>query len=349
MTAIDLRSDTVTRPTAAMRAAMFDAPLGDDVFGDDPSVNALEAKAAALLGKERALFVPSGTMANQLALRAHTRLGDEVLLHRKSHIFNYESGGAPAISGVSLRTLDSKDGTLCPDAVEENLHTCDDPHFAPTSLVCFENTHNGCGGVVVDGANVLAVAERVRPHGIRMHLDGARLMNAAVASGRSAAEIAAPFDTVSLCLSKGLGCPVGSVLAGDAEAIARAYRFRKMLGGGMRQAGVLAAAGSHALDHHVARMADDHRRARTLAEALDAMPGVTVALERVQTNLVYFGLAKDHPLAGVTDDGQSRLVRALEEHGVWITGGLYRLRAVTHLDVDDACLERAIEAFRAVL
>lgn len=349
MPAVDLRSDTVTRPTPEMRRAMIDAPLGDDVFGDDPSVNALEAEAAELLGKERALFVPSGTMANQLALRAQTRLGDEVLLHHKSHIFNYESGAAPAISGLSLRTLDSPDGTLDPQAVAENLHLSDDPHFAPTTLVCFENTHNGCGGCVLPRANVDAVAALVRPHGIGLHLDGARLMNAAVASGVEARELAAPFDTVSLCLSKGLGCPVGSVLAGSNDTIARAYRFRKMLGGGMRQAGLLAAAGSHALAHHVARLADDHRRARQLAEALAGMPGVSVALDRVHTNLVYFQLSDDHPLAGLEESGQSKLVVALAAHDVWITGGVHRLRAVTHLDVDDAALEHTLCAFRTVI
>lgn len=346
---VDLRSDTVTRPTAAMRQAMFDAPLGDDVFGDDPSVNALEAEAAELLGKERALFVPSGTMANQLALRAQTRPGDEAVVHAKSHIFNYESGGAPALSGLSLRPIDSADGTLPLDAIDGALHLSDDPHFAPTTLLCLENTVNGCGGVVLPAGYAELATGLVRAHGIRAHLDGARLMNAVVASRRSAADIAAPFDTVSLCLSKGLGAPVGSVLAGDAPTIKRAWRFRKMFGGGMRQAGVLAAAGRHALRHHVERLADDHRRARELAEALAELPGVRVDLERVQTNLVYFGLDDDHPLARVDEQHRSALVVALAERGVLITGGIHRLRAVTHLDVDDDGLARAIDAFRAVL
>lgn len=346
---VDLRSDTVTRPTEGMRQAMFEAPVGDDVFGDDPSVLALEAAAAELLGKERALFVPSGTMANQLAIRAQTRLGDEAIVHAKSHIFNYESGAAPAISGVSLRPLDSPNGSLPIEEVEAGLHLCGDPHFAPTSLVCFENTTNGCGGTVLPAGHVEHVAALVHPQGVRVHLDGARLMNAAVASGCTAAELAAPCNTVSLCLSKGLGAPVGSVLAGDEATIARAWRFRKMLGGGMRQAGVIASAGHFALEHHVERLADDHRRARLLAEELAGMPGVEVALDRVQTNLVYFGLAEDHPLARIDAAGRSALVEALAEQGVLITGGVHRLRAVMHLDVDDDGLQYTLDTFRSVL
>lgn len=346
---IDLRSDTVTRPTAAMRAAMASAAVGDDVFGDDPSVNALEAAAAALLGKERALFVPSGTMANQLALRAHTRPGDEVILHAKAHIYNYESGAGAALAGVSMRLLESADGSLDVDAVSAALHTGSDPHYAPTTLVCFENTANGCGGTVLPQANIEAVARVVRPHGVRLHLDGARLMNAVVASGQSAASLAAPFDTVSLCLSKGLGAPVGSVLAGDRDAIARAYRYRKMYGGGMRQAGILAAAAHHALEHHVERLATDHANAQRLAHGLHALDGISVALERVQTNLVYFDLDPSHPLAGCDASGESALVAALRAAGVWITGGAHRLRAVTHLDVDAADIDRALSRVAQVL
>lgn len=351
---VDLRSDTVTRPTPAMRDAMFAAPLGDDVFGDDPSVNALQDYAAELLGKERALFVPSGTMANQLAIRAQTQPGDEVVVHYRSHIFNYEGGGASALSGVSIRTFDSTDGTL-PMGVVDALHLGDDPHFAPTTLLAYENTHNGCGGVIAPSANIDSVTAAVRTAAkragkpIRLHLDGARFFNAHVGSGDAVKAMAAPFDTVSLCLSKGLGAPVGSVLVGDATAIQRAYRFRKMYGGGMRQAGVLAGAGLYALKHHVARLADDHRRARALAETLASLTPVEVDLERVQSNLVYFDIDPAHPMAERSSDGTPKLVGALAERGVLITGSYTRYRAVTHLDVDDDGLAQTVDAMRALL
>lgn len=351
---IDLRSDTVTRPTPAMRDAMHAAPVGDDVFGDDPTINALQERAAELLGKERALFVPSGTMANQLAIRAQTRHGDEIVLHDKAHIYNYEGGAAAALAGVSMRTFDTSDGSL-PTGIRAHLHLNDDPHFAPTSLVCFENTNNGCGGVIVPQDNVEAVAAAARAAAdeagkpMRLHLDGARLFNAAVGAGTDVRTLAAPFDTVSVCLSKGLGAPVGSLLAGDAATIARAYRFRKMYGGGMRQAGVLAAAGLHALEHHVDRLADDHARARKLALALSEIDGVTVDLDRAQTNLVYFDLDGEHPLASWYSGDTPMVVQRLAERGVLVVGSPARLRAVTHLDIDDAALDRAITVFREVL
>ncbi len=345
---VDLRSDTVTRPTRAMKQAMMDAPLGDDVFGDDPTVHALERKVAQLLGKEAAILVPSGTMANQLALRVQLRPGEEAIVHAGCHILNNEGGGAAALSGVTLRPLDSADGGLDPGAVEANLHLDDDPHHAQTRLICLENTHNACGGQVLSFPGLQAVAEVARRHGVAMHLDGARLLNAQVASGRAAQQWAALFDTVSLCLSKGLGAPVGSVLAGPADLVAKARRHRKQLGGGMRQAGILAAAGLYALDHHVERLADDHRRARQLAEAIAQVPGLTVELWRVQTNIVYFDLAPDHPLAR-DPRGRETLQRRLAERGVRIAGAPYRLRAVTHLDVDDTGIERACAALREVM
>ncbi len=345
---VDLRSDTVTRPSAGMRAAMMDAPLGDDVFGDDPTVIALQQRAAAMLGKDAGLFVPSGTMSNQLALRAHTRSGDEVIAHAGSHMFNYEGGAAAALAGVQMRLLDTPDGTLPLPGLEASIHQTTDPHFAPTTLICMENTHNGCGGVILPQQNVAEVTALAQSKGIKTHLDGARLFNAAAAAGRSAAELAAPFDTVSICLSKGLGAPIGSVLVGDSAAIARAYRFRKMYGGGMRQAGVLAGAGLYALEHNVARLGDDHTRARALAEAIDACDGMTVDLERVQSNLIYFDLDCDHPLAALQADGRPLVVSRLEERGVKVVGGPHRLRAVTHLDVDDDALTHAINAFRTV-
>jgi len=322
--------------------------LGDDVFGDDPSVLALQEKAAALLGKETALFVPSGTMSNQLALRVHTRHGDEVITHKKSHIFNYEGGGPAALAGVTIQHVDSSDGTMPIDAVESVIHQTDDPHFAVSSLIAMENTHNGAGGCVVPMDNVQAVAALARSKNLALHLDGARLFNAAVAMGVDARVLAEPFDTVSICLSKGLGCPVGSLLVGSKAQIAIAYRFRKMYGGGMRQAGLLAAAGSHALDHHIARLADDHRRARGLAEGLNAMDSLSVDLERVQTNLVYFSVDDAHPLAAL-ENGTPRLTRRLEEAGILIVGTHGRYRAALHLDVSDDDLQQTLDGFQRVL
>lgn len=345
---VDLRSDTVTKPGPNMKEAMVSAPLGDDVFGDDPTVIALQSKAAELLGKDAGLFVPSGTMSNQLALRAHCRAGDEVIAHSGCHMFNYEGGAAAALAGVQLRVLSSEDGSLPIDAVLESIHQTTDPHFAPTTLIAFENTHNGCGGVILDAGNVAEVTKLAKARGIGLHLDGARLFNAAAGSGTPALELAAPFDTVSICLSKGLGAPVGSVLVGRRDLIDRAYRFRKMYGGGMRQAGVLAGAGLFALEHNTLRLVDDHRRARRLAEAIDAIDGMSCDLSRVHTNLVYFDLCKSHPLAGLASTGRPALLDALAERGVLIVGGPHRLRAVCHLDVDDDALERAIDVFRSL-
>ncbi len=349
MAMVDLRSDTVTRPTAAMRAAMADAPVGDDVFGDDPTVIALEARVAALLGKAAGLFVPSGVMANQIAVRLHARPGEEAIVHAGCHIYNYEGGAAAALSGVTLRPLASADGTLNPAEVFANIHGSADPHLTVTRLVAFENTHNACGGVVVPQANILAVASVARAHALALHLDGARLMNASVATGLPPAELAAPFDTVSLCLSKGLGAPVGSVLVGTKEAMARARRTRKLFGGGMRQSGMLAAAGLYALDHQVARLFEDHKRAWRLAAAIAQIPGVVCDLDKVQTNLVFFDLAPDHPRMAVPTDGRLKLAADLQERGVLIAGGPYRLRAVTHLDVDDDGIDRAVAALRALV
>ncbi len=343
---IDLRSDTVTRPSAAMRAAMAQAEVGDDVFGDDPTVQALERAAAALVGKAAGLFVPSGTMANQLAIRVHCRSGDEAVVHTGSHIMNYEGGAAAALWGVTLRAVTSDDGTLPLDQLAAALHTEFDNHLAPTRLVCVENTHNGCGGVVVDPTHTAAIAALVRPHGIAMHLDGARLANAAVASGRSLAEIAAPFDTVSLCLSKGLGAPVGSVLSGSVEQIGRARHWRKRLGGGMRQVGILAAAGLYALQHNLQRMGDDHRRARRLAEAIAGEATLAVDLSKVQTNLVFFDIAETALRGRPIAELRMQLTRQLRERGLWVSGGAHRLRAVTHLDVDDDGIDRAIAIVR---
>jgi threonine aldolase len=332
---IDLRSDTVTRPTAAMREAMLRAEVGDDVYGEDPSVNRLQAAAASITGKQAALFVPSGTMANQLALRAFTRHGDAALVGKDSHLQRAESGGAAALSGVQLEVI-GRDGFFDAEEVVAALPP-DDPHCAPVTLVCVENTHNVAGGRVFPQDRVLRVAQAARAHGLRLHLDGARVFNAAVATGRSVAELCAPFDSVAFCLSKGLGAPVGSLLCGDAPAIRRAHRFRKMLGAGMRQAGVIAAAGLHALEHHVARLADDHRNARRLAAGLEKL-GVAVD-PPPETNMVFFRVPD---VAG--------FVRAARERALWINPmGPGRLRAVTHLDVTAGDVDDALGRIAEVL
>ena len=261
MKTIDLRSDTVTRPTPEMRRVMAEAEVGDDVLGDDPTVIRLQEYAAGLLGKEAGLYFPSGTMCNQAAIRALTRRGDEAFLHAQAHIMFYEQGAASALSQVQLRVFDSPDGTLDLEKMEEYVHTDADVHHAPTRLVCLENTHNHCGGVILPLAHIREVREFCDRHDLRLHLDGARLGNAAAATGISLAEYGSFFDTVSICLSKGLGAPVGSVLLADAGTIRLAQRARKVFGGGMRQAGIVAAAGLYALQHNLSRLADDHTRA----------------------------------------------------------------------------------------
>ncbi len=339
---IDLRSDTVTRPTPAMRQAMAAAEVGDDVFDDDPTLHALQDRVAALLGKEAALFVVSGTMGNQLAVRSQVDHGDEILLERRSHIFNYEAGASAAISGAQLHVLDGDRGELLPAQVEAAVRGVDD-HNPPTRLLCLENTHNMAGGVVIPLESLARTAAAARARGLRVHLDGARLWNAAVATGVPLAAWAQPFDTVMLCFSKGLGAPVGSILVGERATIRRARRFRKMFGGGIRQGGVLAAACLHALDHHVDRLADDHRRARRLAALVAAAPGVSVDPAKVDTNIVFFELSTDGPTAAA-------VAETLKARGVWMSAyGPYRLRAITHLDVDDAAIERAGKTLRETL
>ncbi len=337
MRTIDLRSDTVTRPSAAMRRAMAEAVVGDDVFGDDPTVKALEEHAAALFGKTAGLFLPSGTMSNQAALLAWTERGDEVFVHEQSHVLLYEQAGAAVLGSLQTRSFASDDGMLDPGAMEDFVHTGEDPHNARTRLVALENTHNHCGGRVLDPRGVLAVRAFCDRHGLVLHLDGARVCNAAVASGRPLAEIAAPFDSVSVCLSKGLGAPVGSVLVGPADFVKRARRARKLLGGGMRQAGILAAAGLFALRENVARLAEDHRRCRTLAEAIAKAPGLSVDLARVETNMVFASTR-------LTGTKAAEVARRLAEAGVLaLDESPWLLRFVTHLDVDDADVEEAGE------
>lgn len=345
---VDLRSDTVTRPTAAMRAVLAEAPVGDDVFGDDPSVVALEAAVARRLGKAAAVFVPSGTMANQLAILAHTRRGDAIITHAEAHIVAWEAAGPALLSGVMCRTVPSPDGVPPLELVRRAAYLGDDPHCAPTRLLCVENTHNASGGRVHAPATTVPLTRWAAEAGVRTHLDGARIWNAAAALGVAERELTEGFDTVSACFSKGLGAPVGSVVAGPVDVVREARRYRKLLGGGMRQAGILAAAALHAMDHHTARLVDDHRRARVFAETVNALGPARVDLDAVQTNLVYFELPADHALTE-PHRGVAALVRALAERGVRITGSGTRYRAVFHLDVDDLGLERALEAFRAVL
>jgi threonine aldolase len=322
---IDLRSDTVTRPTAAMRAAMANAEVGDDVFGDDPTVHALEEQVAHVTGKEAALFVTSGTMANQLAIAAHTRPGDEALVGEGAHPIYFEAGGAAALSGVQL-TVVGRGGFFTAEQMEAAVQ----PRVywaARTSLVAIENTHNRAGGRVWPLAQAHAVAERARALGLATHLDGARLWNASVASGVDVAAWARPFDTVSVCFSKGLGAPVGSALCGARALVEDARRLRKRWGGGMRQAGILAAGALHALAHHRVRLAEDHANARAFAERVGRAPGVHVDLTTVETNLV--NLDVDAPADAVA--------RAAKEVGLLINpSGPRRLRAVTHLDVSQA-------------
>ncbi|KFN45856.1 low-specificity L-threonine aldolase [Arenimonas metalli] len=334
MPPVDLRSDTVTRPTDAMREAGLRAPVGDDVMGDDPSVNALQERLAGELGFAAGLFVPSGTQSNLLALMAHCERGDEYLVGMDAHTYKYEGGGAAVLGSIQPQPIvNAPDGTLPLDAVAAAIKPAGDPHFARTRLLALENTWHGR---VLPLPYLAQARELAKTNGLAYHLDGARLFNAAVAGGTTAAHIASHFDSVSVCLSKGLGAPVGSVLLGTHELIDKARRWRKVLGGGWRQAGQLAAMASHALDHHVARLADDHRRAKQLADALAALPDVQV--DAPQTNLVFIT---------VPDGRQAALAARLREEGVLISAGRGpRIRLVTHLDVDDDGLARAIAAFR---
>jgi threonine aldolase len=339
---IDLRSDTVTRPTPGMRAAMAAAEVGDDVFRDDPTINRLEERVAALLGKEAALFVPSGTMSNQICVKTHTQPGDEILCDVDCHIYNYEAGGPAVLSGVMCRTLDGDWGVLDVAQLADKIRP-DNEHLVRTRLVCLENTHNRGGGRVYPLDKIRAISEWTRKSGLSLHLDGARLWNAIVATGISAATWASHFDTVSVCFSKGLGAPVGSALAGPKAFVARARKVRKLFGGGMRQAGILAAAALYALDHHINRLAEDHANAQVIARAIAETAGLTLAPERVETNLIWFNVA---PEAGTAADVADRL----RERGVLVhTAGPQRLRACTHLDVSAAMATRAAEAMRKVV
>jgi threonine aldolase len=333
VTRIDLRSDTVTRPSPAMREAMARADVGDDVYGEDPTVNRLQEVVAARLGKEAALFVPSGTMANQIALRSLTEPGDAAIAARDAHIYLYESGAAAALGGVQF-TLIGERGAFTSDELRAAIYPSDD-HYARTRVVCIENTHNRSGGRVFAFDALREIGELAKARGLRLHLDGARLWNAEAATGIDAARWCAAFDTVSVCLSKGLGAPVGSLVAGSRELVARAHRFRKMQGGGMRQAGVLAAAGLFALEHNAKRLGEDHANARRLAAGLVTLSGVTVeALP--ETNITIFQRA-DAP-------AWTELLRA---RGVLVSAfSSDTIRAVTHLDVSASDVDQALAVMR---
>jgi threonine aldolase len=334
---IDLRSDTLTQPTPAMRQAIANAVLGDEQKREDPTVLDIEQRAAQLLGQEEAVFLPTATMANQIALRVLTEPGHELLAEENSHVMVYESGGPAVHSSLVMRGLPGDCGRLSPQQIRDAVRYDEDLHFSATRVVSLENTHNASGGRVWPLEDLVAAVEASRELGLNVHLDGARLMNASVASGVAAAEIGRHFDTVTLCLSKGLGCPLGALLAGSAETIERAWREKHLFGGAMRQAGIVAAAGVYALEHHVERLADDHARARRLAEGWHGA-GLPVDLEQVETNFVQLdfgslGVDREHALG------------LLRDVGVGLSSTIHPTvaRAVTHLDVDDDDIDRAIE------
>lgn len=340
---VDLRSDTVTRPSAEMRRAMAAAEVGDDVYGEDPTVNRLEQRAAEILAREAALFVPTGTMGNQIAIHLHAHSGQEVICEARSHVFNYEMGMAAAFSGCLIRPVESEDGLLDWRRVEAQLSLTAPYHRARTGLAVLENTHNLAGGVVLSVERTAELCRCFHERGIPVHLDGARIFNAAAALGVAARELAKDCDSVMFCLSKGLGAPVGSLLAGSRDFIHRARIVRKMLGGGMRQAGVLAAAGLVALEKGPARLAEDHALARRLAEGLAEIRGVTMDPAKVRTNIVIFGTSR----TGFT---AAEIVARMAEHNVLAgTVGGDAIRLVTHCDVDAAKIEEALHVIRAAI
>ena len=339
MKAIDLRSDTVTLPTPEMREAMYRAEVGDDVYGEDPTVNRLQEMAAERVGKEAALFVASGTMGNLVCLLSHCGRGDETILGHLAHSFLFEAGGSAALGGIHPRTVPNQpDGTMLLEDIEAAIRPEND-HFPRSRLICLENTHNRCGGAVLTPHYTSAVCELARAYGLSVHLDGARVFNAAIALGVDVKELTRDVDSVMLCLSKGLSCPVGSLVCGSVDFVRRARRNRKVLGGGMRQAGILAAAGIVALETMVDRLADDHQNARLLAEGIAAVRGLVTDLERVQTNMVYFGLADEVQMT------PQEFVAALAQQGVKLNSvGGRRFRAVTHYGISAEDVKESIEA-----
>lgn len=341
-TMIDLSSDTATKPSEAMRQFMMRAPVGDEQKLEDPTVNALQERVAALLGKEQAWYLPSATMANEIAVKVHTRPGDEIVIDRTAHIVNAEAGGPALLSGVMIYTVAGERGVFTGSDVDGAIRR-DDPHCQRTRLVSVEQTSNGGGGTVWPLARLREVAEAARRHNLRTHMDGARLMNAVVASGVPAHEQTRGYDSVTFCLTKGLGCPVGALVAGDREFAKEARRYKHLFGGAMRQAGIIAAAGLYALDHNVDRLAEDHANAKILARGLAQIPGIRIDVEHVESNLVFFdvtGLGMTAP----------EVVKRLADAGVRMgAASKTRIRAVTHLDVSRADIERAVSIAQETL
>jgi threonine aldolase len=340
---IDLRSDTVTKPTPAMRRAMAEAEVGDDVYLEDPTVNRLQERAAEIFEKEAALFVPSGTMGNQICVRLHTRPGTEVVVEERSHIFNYEMGSSAVISGVTLRPVRGLDGLLNWDLIAPAIHTSAPYYVTPTSLLALENSHNMAGGAVLPTRAMNDVCDRAHALGLPVHLDGARVFNAALALGTTVAEIARPFDSVMFCLSKGLGAPVGSLIVGRKDFIQEAVSVRKLLGGGMRQVGVLAAAGLIALEESPKTLVEDHANAKRLAERVAELPGVKIDPERTQTNIVIFDISA----SGLTT---AQFSAELKARGVLANGINPReMRMVTHYDVNRDAIEQTLQTVKEIL
>lgn len=336
-TAVDLRSDTLTKPTQVMREAMAQAEVGDDVFGEDPTVNALQERCATLFGKEAALFVPSGTMANLLGLMAQSRPSETLLIHETGHAYRYEGGNVAALAGLMTKTLPGELGKVTPEVVKPHLLKSANPHFSQPAVLSLENTTNMGGGNLYTPSEMEVLHGMTIEAGVRLHCDGARIMNACVSAGVSPADYARHTDTITCCFSKGLGAPVGSILAGSGEVIAAALRIRKMLGGGMRQAGILAAAALYALDHHVERLAEDHRRARQFRDALAGIEGISFPMP-TPTNIVFFEIENAEALAARSTAMGVKI----------LSTGPGRIRAVFHLDVDDAGLERAVGVIESV-
>ena len=344
MEIVDLRSDTVTQPTSNMRRAMAQADVGDDVYGEDPNINQLQKMSAALLGKEAALFLPSGTMGNLAAVLAHCGRGDEVILGSKSHTFLYEAGGISALGGVhSCQLPNQADGTIDVGDILSAIRP-DDAHQPVSRLICLENTHNRCGGISLSAQYTAEIGQLAQQHNLRLHIDGARIFNAAVDQRLPAVELAAPADSITFCLSKGLSAPVGSVLCGSRDFIEQAHRIRKQLGGGMRQAGILAAAGIVALESMIQRLEEDHQRARLLAQGLSEVPGLVLDLNTPQTNMVFLSLAEEVEFSAI--EVATELAKKMIRVGVT---GSRRFRLVTHYWIDDQGIQRAIEAFKSLL
>jgi len=339
---IDLRSDTVTKPTPDMRKVMAEAEVGDDVYGEDPTMNALQEKVAKLLGKESAIFVPTGTMANQLAIKAHTQPGDEMIIEATSHAYTFEGGGGAALSGVQCYTLRGERGILDASQIEAAIRPSDH-HYAITRLISIENTHNRGGGSIYPIEKMRDIYQLAKSKGLTVHLDGARLWNVSVATGIRLHKYAQYADSVSVCLSKGLGAPVGSLVAGSKVYIDRVHRFRKMFGGGMRQAGILAAAGIYAIDHHFERLAEDHQNAKRLALGLKEIKGISIEQEPVETNIIIFDVCG-------TGKTPAQVRDTMKKEGVLMNAvSPTQIRLLTHLDVTRKDIDTALKAFRKVL